>query len=201
MDTTGLDPNSVRVIRWTVANTSDYRTEIINPGVPVPPETEIFHGLTTAIVRSDGRDPEESLSELPKIIKGHIQIIWAAHYAATILSKEFDRYGIENPFETIFDPQIVDYMGDTYRPGRRTLSAVLEHYCPGCCLLPSTDSCTKACAAISIATRQLEEWPQLTMTKFVSGRLQETQKEFFRRKSSSLARYLEKDVCPRWPIQ
>lgn len=143
-ESTGIDVFGDRVVQLFIAtadrggNLLDYWEWVINPGIEVPEGAAEVHGLTTEFLQENGVDPEAALSEALKVFDAHKHLTWVAYntnYDFSLLYAEFTRHGItsgwaEGVLKTVkfFDPLVVDRAKDKYRPGKRKLINLTEHY-------------------------------------------------------------------------
>lgn len=110
----------------------------IDPGVDVPKEASDIHGLDTAWLRENGRDPKEALTEILFLFRQHwklTQIAYNMAFDLSMLHAEFVRHGVSETFgpamaekATLFDPYVTDRAKDKYRRGKRKLMNLADHY-------------------------------------------------------------------------
>lgn len=140
-ETTGVDPRHARIVTATVAVLDEHGAVqerhdwIIDPQVEIPEAAASVHGITTDVARETGMFPEVGIQQLSARVqsmfdRGFAVAAFNAPYDFTILFEECRRYAlpeIKSP-RPIIDPLILDRQLDRYRRGKRTLSAMLEHY-------------------------------------------------------------------------
>ena len=104
-ESTSLDPFEARIIQITIGlspRPGEWKpwTRVINPGVPIPPDSTAVHGYTNERVQAEGGDPREILTV------AHEHLTAAARhgrpivghniggYDLNLISAEFRRHGI-----------------------------------------------------------------------------------------------------------
>jgi DNA polymerase III subunit epsilon len=147
LETTGKDPETVRIVTASVIATSargaipGQQSEwLINPGIDIPQEATAIHGITTKHAQDRGRDATsvieiaQALLRLTKYGKLPL-VIYNAAYDLTVLEHELHRHGYDGIHPAlqhhnihVIDPMVIDREKDRYRPGRRTLEAVCAQY-------------------------------------------------------------------------
>ncbi|MER7213142.1 exonuclease domain-containing protein [Streptosporangium sp. NPDC000239] len=114
---------------------------VLDPGIDVPATAAEIHGYDTARIRAEGRkDVAAAIGEIADAVMAPVHagiplIVYNAPYDLSLIDRETRRYGLE-PLEdrlraataTVVDPFVLDKALDKYRPGKRTLTAVSEHY-------------------------------------------------------------------------
>ncbi|MEE6288178.1 exonuclease domain-containing protein [Georgenia sp. MJ173] len=143
-ETTGVDVRHDRIVTAALvmrdSGGSRQRTWLIDPGVEIPEAASAIHGITTARARSEGRPPAAALDELAAEIV-HAQragvpvVAYNASFDFAILDHELARWQLPTLAERlgrdvgpVLDPLVIDRAVDRYRRGKRTLSALCEHY-------------------------------------------------------------------------
>src|SRR5690606_9808735 len=146
-ETTGVDPETARIVTAAVLDidpgTGSVVTQhwVIDPGVPIPDEAAQVHGYSTERVRAEGRkDVAAAIGEIADAVMSAVSaglplIVYNAPYDLTLLDRETRRHGLEPLGDrlraacaVVVDPLVLDKHLDRYRKGRRTLTAVSEHY-------------------------------------------------------------------------
>ncbi len=123
IETTGLDPDTCRVVQIAWATYSDLglleakRDFTVKPeGYSIPAESTRIHSITNEFAYAVGKSIQKVLIELTKDIKIRTTIVaHNAKFDLSVLIKEFSRNSIENPFtrKNIICTMIstVDYCG------------------------------------------------------------------------------------------
>jgi DNA polymerase-3 subunit epsilon len=107
---------------------------LLNPGVPIPAEATAIHGITDEKARQDGVAPEHALPAVRQTLndarlEGLPLIIMNSSFDLTLLQAELERYEMEPlVIGPVLDPLVIDRALDPYRKGKRTLSALAQHY-------------------------------------------------------------------------
>ena len=142
LETTGLDLREARIVT-ACAVEIDHEGQVIgtnkewlaDPGIEIPVEASNVHGVTTDIARKNGRPAVEVVAELLETIaeffrKGVPVVAYNAPYDFTILHFEALRHGLDPIVDPkpVIDPLVLDKFVDTYRSGKRTLSAAAKTY-------------------------------------------------------------------------
>lgn len=136
-ETTGVDVHQDRIVSAALvrrdAGTTDVRTWLLDPGVPIPPEASAIHGITSEVARAEGQDPAGAIDEIAKEIAGALSggvpvVAFNATFDLCILQAELDRYGlpsledrIDGQVAPVIDPLVLDRALDRYRRGPRKL--------------------------------------------------------------------------------
>ena len=177
-ETTGTDPVNDRIITAAFVVRTPGRDDIvfnylINPGIPIPPQTTEVHGITDAKAQAEGQDPKTALDDLA----GHL-VTAITHYLPVVaynqsfdwsmlhyellrhdLPTVYDRLGGEPV--TLIDPLVIDKkFGE--RPtgkGLRKLKPTAERY--GVVIEDWHEAQADAVAALAITEAQFERFPEL----------------------------------------
>lgn len=140
VQTTGVDIESDRIVTAAVCRVGkDTRTTErvwhLNPEVEMTEEAVRIHGITPemAATYQDSREGVGQIIEcLEEELDGCPLIVFNARFDLTILDREAERNGIKPLTDrldfTVIDPLVIDRAMDKFRPGKRTLKAVAEHY-------------------------------------------------------------------------
>lgn len=148
-------------------------TYLINPGVPIPPETTAVHGITDAKVQAEGVEPKVALDQLA----GHLAVAITRRMPLVAYNQSFDwsilhyellRHRLPTVYDridgepvTLIDPMVIDRkFGE--RPngkGLRRLQPTAGRY--GVELDDWHEAQADATAALLIAEAQFERFPEL----------------------------------------
>ncbi|MEV0915453.1 exonuclease domain-containing protein [Streptomyces sp. NPDC049967] len=177
-ETTAPDPTQARIVTAALVGrggttTNRVQTWLINPGVPIPPETTEVHGITDAMVQADGQDPAEALHEIASILSRTIQaglpvVAFNTAYDWTVLNTELARHDLPtmddrlgDTVPTLVDPHVIDKQVDRYvkGTGMRKLKPTAERY--GVELTDWHTAEADALAALLIAEAQFDRYPVL----------------------------------------
>lgn len=146
-ETTSADPETCRLVTASVAYVDgagvlspEMQDWLVNPGVDIPDEATAVHGITTGHAREHGAEPrgavEEITGELLRAARPLVPVVgFNLAFDFTVLDRETRRLGLE-PFGPaiddarafVIDAHVIDKAVDPYRKGKRTLTAVAEHY-------------------------------------------------------------------------
>jgi DNA polymerase-3 subunit epsilon len=133
METTGPEPSTAVPVSFAFVlkrgNRMSVQTDLIDPGVPIPPDATEIHGITDEMA-ARGRP----LGEAVEAIKS--RLLWAeargiplvtqnGSYDLTIIHRLAGLSDWDGP---VFDVYVLDKALHKYRKGSRTLSALADHY-------------------------------------------------------------------------
>ncbi|KNC20071.1 DNA polymerase III subunit epsilon [Arthrobacter sp. RIT-PI-e] len=136
----GRDPRTARIVPATVVLVDadgallEHHEWLADPGVVIPDEAAAIHGVVTEHARSHGRPAVEVVDGVAAVLSrcfdaGVPVLAYNARYDFTVLAREGARLGVSVPTPTpVIDPYIMDKQADRYRKGKRTLTALCEHY-------------------------------------------------------------------------
>lgn len=117
------------------------RTWLVDPGErTIPAEATDVHGISTEYARTHGRPAEEVLAEISQALVDHLTVghglaIFNAPFDLAVLDNELSRAEMDTlsqrmagAIHPVIDPLVLDRGIDPYRRGRRTLTAMCQHY-------------------------------------------------------------------------
>lgn len=140
LETTGRDPSSARIVTATVVlvdgqgEVLEHHEWLADPGVEIPAGAAAIHGITTEHARSHGLPAAEVVQGIAAVLArlfddGVPVLAYNARYDFTVLVREGLRHDVDTPVPSpVIDPYVMDKQADRYRRGKRTLTAVCEHY-------------------------------------------------------------------------
>jgi DNA polymerase-3 subunit epsilon len=219
VETTGIDPQHDRIVTAAVSLVGDGRPPesyawLVDPGVEIPAGATAVHGITTEHARAEGAPAYEAVAEITALLADQLRqgvpvIAFNARFDMTTLDREARRHGIVPLVDRVggpdgllvVDPYVLDKQFDRYRPGKRTLGAVCEHY-----RVPLEDAHTAnadALAAARVAWRLGQALEELRTTDLRSLHLQQV--AWAAEQAASLEVYFreqgrEERVEREWPI-
>ncbi|MQS14481.1 3'-5' exonuclease [Streptomyces kaniharaensis] len=187
VESTGVDPESDRIVTAAVlwvgpqrsANAEDNAIRwkaidrygwVANPGVEIPEGAAKLHNITTEHARAVGRPAARVVQEIgialaERIAEGTPIVAMNAVYDLTMLDRELQRHG-HRPLAVqagrepvVVDPLVLDRQVDRYRRGKRTLTALCQHY--GVKLDDAHEAAADALAAIRVAVAIAERHPAI----------------------------------------
>jgi len=139
-ETTGLNLKQSRIVTAALHLVTadgevlpDGKDWLINPGIPIPPESSQVHGVYDKDV-VNAQDAKSAIAELISALQqvfdqGIPVVAYNAPYDFTILHNEALRYELQPlRFGTVIDPLVIDKTVDKYRKGKRTLTSAAERY-------------------------------------------------------------------------
>lgn len=211
LETTGRDPFDARIVtasiilvngRGEVRRTHEW---LADPGIPIPEEAAGIHGVTSEHARSHGLPAAQVTAEINSVLAdlfaADIPVMaFNASYDFTVLAAEAHRHGVApvTPLP-VLDPYLLDKQVDRYRRGKRTLTAMSEHYG-----VPFADAHTSAAdvlATLAVAAELARRFPQLQVP---AAQLHHAQAGWAAEQAASFQEYLrrrdpEATVDGRWP--
>ncbi|MBB4663113.1 exonuclease domain-containing protein [Conexibacter arvalis] len=163
IETTGIDPQRDRIVTAAVSlvgggRRSESYAWLVDPGVEIPAGATAVHGITTEQARAEGVPSGEAVAEITVLLADQLRqgvpvIAFNARFDLTTLDREARRHGIVPLVDRVgrdgllvVDPYVLDKQFDRYRPGKRTLGAVCEHY-----RVPLTEAHTANADALAAA--------------------------------------------------
>ncbi|WP_060886207.1 exonuclease domain-containing protein [Streptomyces caniscabiei] len=217
-ETTSTNPAEARIITAALvgrggASAERVQTWLINPGVPIPPETTAIHGIDDAKAQADGEEPKGALDEIAETMARSIRygmplVAFNTAYDWSVLHYELLRHGLPTiedrtggaPY-TLVDPLVLDKQADKYRRGSRKLQAVAAHY--GIHLENWHNAEADAIAALGIADALYERNPRLD--GYDPQRLYLAQQAWREEQQKGLQAHLRKTTpsaycAPEWPL-
>lgn len=215
LETTGVNVEVDRVVtahvghigpEGLVARRQDW---LLDPGVEIPAGAAAVHGISTERARAEGMDARAGIASIIDALnqlqdQGLPVVAYNAAYDFTLLDREAKRYSLA-PFvpQRVVDPLILDKAVDTYRKGKRTLTAACEVY--GVTLEGAHEASADAIAAGRVAQALLAQYPQLTELSLEE--LFARQQQWQREQAESFADWKRRNGDPGfvadvgWPVR
>jgi len=141
LETTGVDVTQDRIVTAHIGVLDGRGRELAardwlaDPGVPIPEGATAVHGISTEHARAHGRSAREVVAEIVHALRslfaqGLPIVAYNASYDFSLLAHEARRHGIPELVSPspVIDPLVIDKAFDRYRPGKRTLTVVADHY-------------------------------------------------------------------------
>jgi DNA polymerase-3 subunit epsilon len=217
-ETTSVDPETARIVTGALVLvdngqrtvTRDWLTDV--GGEDIPDAAAAVHGITTSQARAEGQPiaaaVREMVAALVDLIRSEVPIVaMNARYDFTLLDREMQRLGMPPLAELagrdpiVLDPLVLDKQADPYRKGKRTLTALCEHY------RIQLDDAHSAAADALAATLVVHKLAQLSPNaqSHKPSTLHEMQLEWAAEQAASLQQYLRRRdpnaiVDGRWPL-
>lgn len=207
LETTGPNPATALVVTSALLRITGAEVEerqwLADPGVDIPPEATAVHGITTEHARSNGQDHAQVVAETIAGIRagwdaGYTLVVFNAPFDLTILHRIDPSFAVTGP---VLDPYVIDRAIDPFRKGKRTLTALSEHY--AIALDGAHDAAVDALAAARLAWK-LASHEQLNADTWTE--LNSMQAAWHAERQESFRAYLERqgrpptDVNIAWPI-
>lgn len=209
-ETTGVDTATARIVTAAIVDGDAAATWLIDPGVEIPAAASRVHGISTEHARANGIEPALALSEIAQALTKAAEadtpiVAYRAGYDLTLLSHELDRHGLPAvPWQRlrVIDPFVLDKKADKFRRGKRTLSAVCEHY--GVALDAAHSASGDATAAVALARAIGERHASLAAMN--PAELHAAQIGWHADDAAGLEAYFrrqgrEETIDTRWPLQ
>jgi DNA polymerase-3 subunit epsilon len=137
LETTGRDQATARIVTAALVDAQDAsasQTWLVNPGIPIPPESTAVHGITDEVVREGGQDPARACTAIAEGLRGHwesggIVVAYNAQYDFTVLVHELRRHGCPDlQVGPILDPLVLWRGVEKYRKGKKRLADAIERF-------------------------------------------------------------------------
>lgn len=171
IESTGTDPLTARIVTACIVQcgggqpivTANWLSDV--DGQQIPEQAAAIHGISTERAHKEGAPLAQVITELlaglgQAITAGVPLVAMNARYDLTLLDREAERFGLDPlPAGPVIDPFVIDKEVDTYRSGKRTLTALCQHYNVPLDAAHTADA--DALAACRVAGRQGSIHPQL----------------------------------------
>lgn len=217
-ETTSTNPVEARIVTAAIvgrggASPDRVQTWLINPGIPIPPETTRIHGIDDAKAQAEGQDPKTALEDLAETMARAIDygmplVAFNTAYDWSVLHYELLRHGLRTmddrlgrPPYSLVDPLVLDKQADRYRKGSRKLRAVAAHY--DVHLENWHEAKADAIAALGIADALYSRHPRLDA--YDPQRLYLAQQSWREEQQTGLQAHFRKTdpnayCAPEWPL-
>lgn len=217
-ETTSTNPAEARIVAAALvgrggASLERVQTWLINPQVPIPPETTAIHGIDDAKAQAEGQEPKAALEEIADTMARAIRygmplVAFNTAYDWSVLHYELLRHDLPTMFDrlggqpySLVDPLVLDKQADKYRKGSRKLKAVAAHY--GVELTDWHTAEADAVAALGITDALYARHPRLGA--YDAQRLFLAQQAWREEQQKSLQAHFRKTdpnayCAPEWPL-
>jgi DNA polymerase-3 subunit epsilon len=165
LEATGVQPKRDRIVQLVVVKVypdgrRDLRNRLINPEMPIPPESTEIHGITDDMVANEATFRRISKS-LYRFLDGcDLAGYNIARFDVPMLIYEFDRVGLE--FD-VGDRKLVDAQRIFFQREPRTLEAALKFYCQAD-LVNAHDAAADVDATMQVLAGQFRHYGDLPNT-------------------------------------
>jgi DNA polymerase-3 subunit alpha (Gram-positive type) len=107
VETTGLSPRTSRVCEVALVGFQrgcrvSHFSSLVNPGLPIPPETTKIHGITDAMVAGSPAFPELA-PRIIALLEGSVIVAHNAEFDLSFIEMEFSRAGLNLPQLPVID--------------------------------------------------------------------------------------------------
>lgn len=219
-ETTSTNPAEARIVTAALVGRGGkspdrVQTWLINPGVPIPPETTDIHGIDDQIVQERGEDPKSALEEIADTMARAIRygmplIAFNTAYDWSVLHYELVRHGLPTLLDRLggqpyllIDPMVLDKqcVPRVRGAGQRKLKPTAERY--GVALENWHTAEADALAALLITDAQFAKHPQLA--EMGAPQLFAAQRTWRAEQQAELQKFLRQSkpeaYCePEWPL-
>lgn len=164
LETTGLEIANARIVSISIIKLfpngkREAKSSLVNPTIPIPPETTEIHGITNEAVQG-----KPTFSQLAKAIKEFIGNSYLGgfnsdHYDIPVLAEEFCRCGFD--FPDIKINKAIDAGTIFKKMETRTLTSALKFYCGEELGEDAHDSYNDTLATVNVFIGQLEMYEDL----------------------------------------
>lgn len=199
LETTGLDVESDRIVTAAVISIEpggkpEVETWLADPGIDIPAAAAEVHGITTERARAQGDPAAQVVEQVHAALSERWNdttpaICFNGSYDLSLLDRELHRHHaaeltLRGP---VVDPLVIDRRVDRYRPGKRQLAAMCEHY--GLNLDEAHTSHADALAAARLAWKLAKRYPDEVGTVPLA-QLHDQQADWYREWALDFADYL-----------
>lgn len=213
LETTGRDPQTARIVTASIilvngqGEVSRHHEWLSAVEIDIPAEAAAIHGVTTERARAEGLPAATVTAEIAGILGGMFSagipvLAFNASYDFTVLARECERFGLTAPVPMpVIDPFVLDKQVDRYRRGKRTLTALTEHYGVG--FENAHTSAADVMATLGVARAMAGRYPVLHGE---ASQLHTAQVGWARAQAASLEQYLRRSdpaavVDGTWPAR
>jgi DNA polymerase-3 subunit epsilon len=162
LETTGVNLSTDRIIEVAIIKilpdgTRQVKRKLLNPGIPIPPETTAIHGITDEMVK-DAPSFKQCGNELKQFIENCDMGGYNSNrFDIPILMEEFLRAGMEVDLSSC---RMVDVQHIFYKMEPRTLTAAYKYYCDKE-LVDAHSAEADVNATIDVFLSQIKRYPQM----------------------------------------
>jgi DNA polymerase-3 subunit epsilon len=222
LETTGVNVETDRIVTAAIVDIrpgqpTRIRTWLVNPGIDIPEGATAVHGISTEKARAEGQHPSVALEEIAleltvALVGGTPIVAFNASFDLSMLDRELLRYklgGLADRMVSydlvmpVLDPHVLDKRFDTYRKGKRTLTATCEAY--GLFMEHAHAADADAIAACRLLFKLASKYN--LPAEFTLDEIHEAQIEWRAEQAASLADYFRRkgqdasDVDGSWPLK
>lgn len=212
-ETTGVDTATDRIVTAAALEVSALGVPVrciwtVNPGVEIPAAAAAIHGVSTDYARAHGLPAAEAVRAIADVLRrgwanGLPLIACNASFDLSLMQAELARYELP-PLEVgpVLDPLVIDRGADPYRKGKRTLTALAQHYGVKLGEAHSAEGDALTAARIIWAqARKLSDLANLSLEQ-----MQGWQREAHAAWAKNFTAYLAKQgkpeaIDPSWPVR
>ena len=165
LETTGVNLSSDRIIEVAIIKilpdgTRQVKRKLINPGIPIPPQSTEIHGITNEMVK-DAPTFKQAGNELKQFIESCDMGGYNSNrFDIPMLMEEFLRAGMDVDLSS---RRMVDVQHIFYTMEPRTLTAAYRYYCDKE-LVNAHSAESDVNATIDVLLSQINRYPQLGNT-------------------------------------
>ncbi|MER1996569.1 MAG: 3'-5' exonuclease [Arthrobacter sp.] len=213
LETTGRDPQLARIVTASIIlgdGAGDVLTHhewLVDPGVEIPHEAAAIHGISTEKARSEGLPAAEAVRQISDVLAdmfaaGIPVLAFNAAYDFTVLAREAERHGCTAPVPfPVIDPYIMDKRADRFRRGKRTLTAMAEHY--SVAFENAHTSAADVMATLAVGAAVARSFPELALD---AATLHARQLQWAAEQAASFQAYLRRRdpgavIDGTWPVK
>ncbi len=213
LETTGRDPQTARIVTASIilvngqGEVLKHHEWLAAVEEDIPAEAAAIHGVSTERARAEGQPAAQVTAEIAGVLGGMFSagipvLAFNASYDFTVLNRECERFGLTPPAPApVIDPYILDKQVDRYRRGKRTLTALTEHYGVG--FENAHTSAADVMATLGVARAMAGKFPVLHGE---AAQLHQAQISWAREQAASFQDYLRRKdpaavVDGTWPAR
>lgn len=208
-ETTGIDPLQDRVVSYgLLGDQGADRVGMINPGIPIPPQSSAVHGINDEHVL-DAQSAAVGIAMIVDWVQSVIDqgvglVVFNASYDLTMLRAEADRWGVHQPDWDqllVVDPYVIDWGIERGRLGQSRLTNVCDYY--GVTIDNAHDATCDARAARDVAYEMGARHPHIG--KGTLANLAQSQREWYALRAENWNEYATRvgrslDDPHGWPL-
>jgi DNA polymerase III subunit epsilon len=214
LETTGRDQATARIITAALVNADDVsasQTWLVNPGIPIPPESTAVHGITDDMARAGGQDPVVACTAIAESLRQHWQaggvvVAYNAQYDFTVLVHELRRHGCPNlHVGPVLDPLVLWRGVEKYRKGKKRLADAIERF--GVPLnTKEHDAMADAVATLAVMRALADHEELIAVDAWSIPEIMDLQQTWHRRWAEDFAAWFTQQgkdasgVDPSWPV-
>jgi DNA polymerase-3 subunit epsilon len=210
VETTLSEPLDARIVSAALVHSDGTsKSWLVNPGVPIPPDSTRIHGITDEKARRDGQPAAVVLAEIGTLIGKHIAdgtpvVAFCASYDVTVLHTELARHAlpaIDWSLASVIDPSVLHKQAEPKWFVSKTLGDLCGYYQVQ--LVSAHEAASDAAAALGLAKGIAARHQRLAQMSLPV--LHQAQVRWFAEQARDFQQYcdrrgIQKAVGTEWPL-